>query len=163
MLNASYSLSLYLSISPLHFSASGDCADTSYKRQNPKQNKCTPGKLTLSHCGFNSYESYKFWSSPFFPHPDWKNENCRLCMTVSININESSCWGKPDMRSGYSQDALQILQLSIFHFKHSMDSRMSWTPQFIFQNATKCLSSQMLNWYHDLWHKNANKCLDKVH
>ncbi len=129
-----FSLSVNLSFSCLCIS---DCADTSYKRQNPNKTNVHQANwpvvstaMNRKKCGLHQI---------FTPTMSGKmKKKLGNAWPFSININESSCWGKPDMRSGYSQDALQILLLSIFHYTHSMTQEWAQLHMFIFINAIKC-------------------------
>ncbi len=134
-----YSLSLYLSISPFHVSASvtvltlaiKDKIQTKqmYTRQIDLKSLWFQQLWIVKKCGLHQI---------FTPTLSGKMKTVGNAWPFSININESSCWGKPDMRSGYSQDALQILLLSIFHYTHSMTQAWAQLHMVIFLNAIKC-------------------------
>ncbi len=132
----SYPFSLYLSISPFHVSASVTVLTLAIKKQNPNKTNVHQANwpvvstvMNRKKCGLHQI---------FTPTPSGKMKTVGNAWPFSININESSCWGKPDMRSGYSQDALQILLLSIFHYTHSMTQAWAQLHMVIFLNAIKC-------------------------
>lgn len=148
----SYSLSLYLSISPFHLSPSVTVLTLAIKDKIQTKQMYTR-QIDLKSLWFQQLWIVK--KLVFAIPPSGKMKTVGNAWPFSININESSCWGKPDMRSGYSQDALQILLLSIFHYTHSMTQEWAQLHMLIFQNAIKCFVQKC--WTAVLWLKNAKK------